>query len=111
MVYAMVNCHTCKQHVNYVYLRIDQPKCEDGHPLGKWVMCKGQKGSHVFLSQDVSDACPVCGDKNKANVPPGTKVKCMKMYPNEKTCPTPEYSWLLDGPPCNLNHIDIILVK
>ncbi len=110
-VYSMVNCPTCRQHVNYVYLRIDKPKCEDGHPLGRWVICKGSKGRHVFLSQDINDVCPVCGDKNNMNTQKGMKVKCMKIYPNEQKCPTPEYIWLVDGPPCNLNHIDIILVK
>jgi len=107
----MVNCPTCKQHVNYVHLRIDKPKCEDGHSLGRWVMCGGTKGSHVFLSQDVNDSCPVCGDKNKTDAQKGMKVKCMKIYPSGEPCPTPEYTWLIDGPPCNLNHIDIILVK
>ncbi len=107
----MVNCPTCKQHVNYVYLRIDKPKCEDGHPLGRWVMCKGSKGSHVFLSQNDNDACPACGEKNKTIAQKGMKVQCMKAYSEGKTCPTPEYTWFVDGPPCNLNHIDIILVK
>ncbi|MEM3085478.1 MAG: hypothetical protein QXU32_11655 [Nitrososphaerales archaeon] len=106
-----IDCPACNQHVNYVHLRIDQPKCEYGHPLGKWVMCGGQKDRHVFLSKDVNDVCPACGDKNKKNVPPGTKVKCMKIYPNGEKCPTPEYSWFIDGPPCNLNHIDVILVR
>ncbi|NMJ86664.1 MAG: hypothetical protein EX285_02300 [Thaumarchaeota archaeon] len=107
----MVNCLTCKQHVNYVNLRIDKPKCEHNHSLGRWVMCEGSGGSHVFLSKNTSDPCPVCNDKNKINVQKGMKVKCMKIYSNGDTCPTPEYTWFVDGPPCNLNHIDIILVK
>ncbi len=108
---VMIDCPTCKRHVNYVYLRIDEPRCENNHPLGRWVMCKGANGSHVFLSKDQNEQCPVCGDKSKVSVPKGTKVKCMKAYPEGKSCPTPEYSWLVDGPPCNLNHIDIILIR
>ena len=74
-------------------------------------MCNGSNGNHVFLSADQKEQCPVCGDKNKSDVPKGIKVKCMKPYPEGKTCPTPEYEWLVSGPPCNLNHIDILLVK
>ncbi len=107
----LIDCPTCKKHVNYVYLRIDEPKCEDGHPLGRWVMCKGSNGRHVFLSGDANEPCQVCGDKNKSDVPKGVKVKCLKPYPEGQICPTPEYTWLVDGPPCYLNHIDIILVK
>ena len=74
-------------------------------------MCKGSRGSHVFLSQDANDPCLVCNDKNKVNAQKGMKVKCMKIYSNEETYLTPEYTWLVDGPPYNLNHIDIILVS
>jgi hypothetical protein len=81
-----------------------------GHPLGRWVMCKGEKTSHIFLSRDENEACPVCGDNKSVMPQKGIKVRCMKSYPDGKTCPTPEYTWLVDGPPCNLNHIDVIVV-
>lgn len=107
----MIECPICREHVNYVRLRIDEPRCERNHPLGRWVMCRGQDGSHVYLSRNEEDVCPVCGDRNKAGVGKGTMVKCMKAYSEGRTCPTPEYAWLVDGPPCFLNHIDVILVK
>jgi len=109
--FGMVNCPTCKERVNYVYLRAAEPRCENNHPLGRWVMCRGANGSHVFLSKDNNDGCPVCGDAKKTVVPKGTKVKCMKPYAEGHACPTPEFEWLVEGPPCFLNHIDVMLVK
>lgn len=107
----MVDCPACKEHVNYVYLRVVEPRCENNHPLGHWVMCKGSGGNHIFLSRDANDQCPVCGERSKVEVPKGIKVKCMKPYSEGRTCPTPEYEWLVDGPPCYLNHTDVILAK
>ncbi len=105
----MIECPECKMHVNYVYLRIDEPRCENKHILGRWIICNG-KPRHVYLSNS-NDACPVCNNKEKSDVPKGIKVKCMKRYQDGRVCPSPEYSWLVDGPPCSMNHIDVIEVK
>ncbi len=93
-------------HVNYTLLRIDEPRCENKHVLGRWVMCNGNP-RHVYIGYD---QCPVCGNKEQLSIPKGTRVKCMK-YSNQRLCPSPEYSWLIDGPPCSMNHIDVIVVR
>ena len=106
----MVDCPVCNEHVNYIYLRIDEPRCENKHLLGRWVMCDGEQ-KHVYISKSEDDTCPICGNKGKKAIEKGTKVKCMKRYPDGRICPSPEYSWLIDGPPCSMNHIDVIVVK
>ncbi len=141
-----IRCPVCNEHITYLQLQTDEPRCTNGHSLGRWVMCNGPNGNHVFLSRMSREeggegggdegqgiatttattatttsaraassiygyACPVCGSKEKASVPKGIKVKCMKIYPDGRVCPTPEYSWLVEGPPCFLNHVDVIVVR
>lgn len=103
-----MECKECKMHVDYKLLRINEPRCENKHFLGRWVRCNGDI-KHVYLS--TNDICPICNNNERYEVQKGSKVKCMKRYPDGRTCPSPPYSWFIDGPPCSLNHIDIIIIE
>lgn len=85
---------------------MEEIRCDNKHIVGRWVMCNGNP-RHVHFKE----VCPVCGNKEKIIIPKGTKVKCMKKYSDGRICQSPEYSWLVDGPPCSLNHIDVIVVR
>lgn len=103
-----MECRECGVHIDYKLLRVDEPRCENKHLLGRWVRCNGII-KHVYLS--ISNRCPICNNDERHNIPKGTRVKCMRLYPDGRICSSPPYSWLVEGPPCSLNHIDVITVE
>jgi hypothetical protein len=107
----MVTCKACNKHVNYIYLRTTEPKCENGHPLGKWTMCASGTSPHVYLQDSSTADCPVCKKPSASEVPKGTFVKCLNVSADGRKCEAPPYKWLLEGPPCFLNHISTIVVE
>jgi ferredoxin len=102
----MVNCPVCKMHVDYKFLRSDNPRDEPGHDLGKWVHCENVSEKHVYLrNQDMKDTCPYCDSKTFAEMKNGEKVKCMHSTETGAMCQARSYSWIEEGPPCFMNHI------
>lgn len=94
-------------HVDYKFLRSDSPKDEQGHDLGKWVHCENDIEKHVYLrNQDTIEKCPFCGSIDFAEMKNGEKVKCLHSTDAGLMCEARPYSWMEEGPPCFMNHID-----
>ncbi|GBC69049.1 hypothetical protein HRbin01_00740 [archaeon HR01] len=104
----MVSCPVCGERVPYSLLRVETPRCSKGHELGLWVMCGNRESSHIYLRRGES-SCPVCSDGGWKKVERGTPVKCLNMS-GGRPCLYPSYLWLVDGPPCHLNHLSVIVV-
>lgn len=103
----MVNCPVCKVHVDYKFLRSDNPKDELGHDLGKWVHCENEAERHVYLrNQDSLQKCPYCSSGNFSDMKEGEKVKCLHVTDTGGACTTRAYVWMEEGPPCFMNHVD-----
>lgn len=105
----MVVCPTCGEQVAHALLRVDYPRCSKGHELGVWVACGNPEERHVYLKQGNS-SCPYCGSPGYTKIEAGTPVKCMHRTEDGRWCIYPEYTWMVDGPPCHLNHLDKIVV-
>lgn len=105
----MVNCPVCNERITHLNLRMQDPKCSKGHRVGSWVKCGNQGGGHIYLSQIDGPPCPVCGDESTAEVKEQTPVKCLHVSENTGPCASPFYKWMVDGPPCYMNHLDRII--
>ena len=105
----MIVCPRCNERVPYALLRVDYPRCSKGHELGVWVMCGNEKERHIYL-RNGDMRCVVCGDPRWERISVGTPVKCMHRTSDGKPCLFPEYVWMVDGPPCHMNHLSIIVV-
>ncbi len=106
MSFQMVNCIICNLHVNYTFLRADSPKCEKGHPLGKWVHCESPQEKHVYLRNELTQVCPYCKDGQSDPMQEGKRVKCLHVSPAGAACTTRPFSWIKEGPPCFMNHVE-----
>jgi hypothetical protein len=93
-------------HVNYVFLRLENPKCERGHDLGLWVHCEDAAEKHVYLRSNKIDRCPYCQSREYETVKEGVLVKCLHVGEEGKRCIARPFSWMKEGPPCFLNHVD-----
>lgn len=104
----MVSCPVCGEWVPYSLLRVEMPRCPKGHELGVWVMCGNSSIQHIYLRS--GDAkCPVCSDSRWFRLERGTRVKCLNKT-DDRECLYPFYEWMVDGPPCHLNHLTQIAV-
>ncbi len=101
----MVNCPVCGIHVDYKNLRSDSPKCDNGHDLGVWVRCGNPSEQHVFLRRENS-TCPYCNSPQSVPMKEGVKVKCLATTESGKHCETRPYKWMIEGPPCFMNHVE-----
>jgi hypothetical protein len=103
----MVNCPVCKRHVDYKYLRADNPRDDLGHELGRWVHCENQNEKHVYLrNQDSLSKCPYCNSSDFSDMKARDKVKCLHETDKGVVCSTRPYIWIEEGPPCFMNHIE-----
>lgn len=100
----MVECSNCGEHVSSALLRIEHPKCLNGHDLGAWTSCGNKDEKHVYLSYKDSK-CPYCGSPSDSRVKEGTKVKCLHINTNGVVCSARAYLWFKEGPPCYMNHL------
>jgi len=100
----MVKCQVCGETVPNVELRAEYPVCPNRHSLGMWMKCGNESESHVYLGTGDA-ACPVCGNASSSRVERGTPVRCL-----HRGCLAPSYTWMVDGPPCYLNHLTVIAV-
>lgn len=91
-------------------LRMEYPKCGNGHELGIWKVCENKSEKHVFLS-DKDAKCPYCGSSPGSRVIEGTKVKCLHVNINGLSCPTRPFEWFKEGPPCFMNHFGKLKVE
>ena len=103
-----MECPVCREWVPHSLLRVDMPRCSKGHELGVWVMCGNKATPHVYLRSRDS-ACPVCSEGGWSRIEKGTRVKCMNRT-GDRECLSPYYVWMVDGPPCHLNHLTVISV-
>jgi hypothetical protein len=101
----MVNCPICGRHVDYKDLRSDHPKCDEGHDLGTWVHCENLPERHVYLRKGDSP-CPYCSSNDFQAMNEGTRVKCLHVTDTGKMCEARAYEWMIEGPPCFMNHVD-----
>ncbi|MEM3031928.1 MAG: hypothetical protein QXK39_03335 [Nitrososphaerota archaeon] len=76
--------------------------------MGVWVMCGNPTTRHIYLRHGET-ACPVCSNTGWRRVEKGTRVKCLNKT-GDKECLYPYYEWMVDGPPCHLNHLTQIAV-
>ena len=97
-------CSICGEHVNYVLLRAEYPKCGKGHELGRWVSCGNRIEQHVYLSIK-ENSCPYCGSQGRVGIIDGTRVKCLHLTPEGVLCVTRPFFWIREGPPCFMNHL------
>jgi hypothetical protein len=104
----MVSCPVCGERVAYNLLRVETPRCSRGHEMGLWVVCGNRDIGHIYLRYGDA-ACPICSDRGWSRVEKGTPVRCLNVT-NGRACLYPEYLWLVDGPPCHLNHLSVIVV-
>ncbi len=103
----MVTCPVCKRHVDYKFLRSENPKDDMGHDLGSWVHCGNESEKHVYLrNQDSLGKCPYCNSSEFSEMKEGEKVKCLHVTDSGLSCATRPYLWMEEGPPCFMNHID-----
>lgn len=105
----MVNCVICGEKVTYVDLRMQDPKCSKGHRVGSWVKCGNKEGGHIYLTPVDGPPCPVCEDPSTGEVKEQTQVKCLHVSEYRGPCISPFYKWMVDGPPCHMNHLDKII--
>ncbi len=106
----LVNCPNCGMHVNYIYLRSENPKCENGHDLGSWVSCNNQSGRHVYLRNNLLEKCPLCTESGFSKMTEGLKVQCLHVTQDGLKCTTPPYIWIKQGPPCFMNHVSEMII-
>ena len=106
----MIKCNVCGELVSYTLLRVDFPRCSRGHELGVWAMCGNEAEQHIYL-RNGDNPCPVCGNNKWSRVERGTPVRCAHKTEDGRTCLYPEYLWMVDGPPCHLNHLTTIIVN
>ena len=104
----MATCPVCNKHVDYKYLRSENPKDEQGHDLGTWVSCEKEK--HVYLKNKNASVCPFCSDPGFVLVKAQVKVKCLHKTDTGIECPARPYIFFEEGPPCFMNHIAKIVV-
>ena len=104
----MVECSQCHEQVLFSFLRQPQPRCERDHELGRWVRCGKKKGRHLYINPLQGDVCPICGNREVVDVELGTLVRCLHISREGKSCISPRYKWMVDGPPCYMNHLDQI---
>jgi hypothetical protein len=100
----MVNCPICGIHVDYKNLRSERPKCDNDHALGSWVFCKNSSEPHPFLSFNKN--CPYCASEESGPMKEGAVVKCLHVTDTGKLCEARQYKWMIEGPPCFMNHVD-----
>jgi hypothetical protein len=99
----MIECPVCHDRVYNNLLREENPKCPNGHEIGRWVSCENEE-KHVYLEYKVSE-CPYCGNKTQNLVPEGTAVKCLHVNVAGMACITRPFLWIKEGPPCFMNHV------
>lgn len=106
----MVKCPVCSRHVDYKYLRTEDPKDELGHDLGKWVHCENPSEKHVYLrnsgASSSSNKCPYCGSTEFSPMHEKQRVKCLHVTESGINCTARPYLWMEEGPPCFMNHTD-----
>ncbi len=74
-----------------------------------WVVCGGKGEKHVYLRAG-DGKCPYCGSREYNRIDAGTPVRCMHQTENGQGCLYPRYRWMIDGPPCHLNHLTKIVL-
>lgn len=105
-----IKCPDCGKTVLYIDLRRHEPKCANNHNLGMWIMCGSSTEAHVYLKPTQGTVCPICGSGGGQEMNQGIKVRCMHVSQTGKPCIQPRFTWLVDGPPCYMNHMDVIAV-
>lgn len=114
----MVTCPVCNKHVDYKYLRTENPRDELDHDLGTWVHCENKAEKHVYLrpgpplssssenkNQTSEGKCPYCDSMSFSKMKGGEKVKCIHVNDQGIPCQARPYVWFEEGPPCFMNHI------